>query len=201
MRRVSLIRSLRYITLGFDMLSQDEYLEKVNPIRQPVQSDTVCGLDFLNEWLKLEEDSFGKPINMVPDFQRGHVWTHDQQTKFIENVLRGLVDKSGLTIRFNHPTKEALNHTNDITCEIICLDGLQRLESLKQFLAGNILPFGMSYAEIPRVFIRNIRIHFQIYDFTNRSDILAFYLDINSGGTPHSNEEIQRVQSLLAESL
>jgi len=38
-----------------------------------------------------------------------------------------------------------------------------------------------------------------IHGFTKRSDLLNHYLSINSGGTPHSAEELDRVRALLAE--
>lgn len=36
-----------------------------------------------------------------------------------------------------------------------------------------------------------------IHTFTRRADLLQHYLDLNTGGTPHSAEEIARVRGLL----
>ncbi len=42
------------------------------------------------------------------------------------------------------------------------------------------------------------RLQFAIHNFANRADLLRYYLAINSGGTPHSTSEIERVKGLLA---
>ena len=59
------------------------------------------------EWNHLEhtlsrwEDREGglTALDLNPDFQRGHVWTPEQQTKYIEYVLSG--GTSGKDIYFN----------------------------------------------------------------------------------------------------
>ena len=50
----------------------------------------------IDTWIREE----GLQLN--PDFQRGHVWSEDQQVKFIEYVLRG--GKSGKILYFNNPS-------------------------------------------------------------------------------------------------
>lgn len=43
----------------------------------------VSYVNFINEQIK------NYNLNMNPEFQRGHVWTIDQQEKYIEFILRG----------------------------------------------------------------------------------------------------------------
>ena len=52
---------------------------------------------FFMEWLDRLINEEGLQLN--PDFQRGHVWTEDQQVKFLEFILRG--GKTGRT-PFHH---------------------------------------------------------------------------------------------------
>jgi hypothetical protein len=40
-------------------------------------------------------------LNLLPDFQRGHKWSEEQQILFVESVLRGAVTTAGLLIQFN----------------------------------------------------------------------------------------------------
>lgn len=39
-------------------------------------------------------------------------------------------------------------------------------------------------------------IRFEFYEFDTYAELLKFYLDFNSGGTVHSNEEIQRISEM-----
>jgi len=57
-------------------------------------------LEYLPKWLEDMTKELG--LEMNPDFQRGHVWTEDQQCKYIEFLLRG--GKSGRDIYFNYPS-------------------------------------------------------------------------------------------------
>lgn len=52
----------------------------------------------LSDW----ENRYGT-VELNPDFQRGNVWTKDQQTKFIESLLANSVSSSGLILHFNSP--------------------------------------------------------------------------------------------------
>ncbi|WP_196247266.1 hypothetical protein [Stutzerimonas decontaminans] len=40
-------------------------------------------------------------LDLCPDFQRGHVWSAEQQRHFIENCLRAVVPTSAFLIQFN----------------------------------------------------------------------------------------------------
>jgi hypothetical protein len=143
-------------------------------------------------------------FDLNPDFQRGHVWTIAQQQHFIENVLRGIVTQAGLSVQFNCPNWENFDYQGDLPPGLQCIDGLQRITAILNFLAGEIRPFGLTVRELDDSVYsmrRSIfRISFAVHHFESKSDLLKHYLDLNTGGTPHSQAEIDRVHAMLAES-
>lgn len=158
------------------------------------------------EWRSLEwglgsyERDYG--LNLLPDFQRGHVWTARQQAHFIENVMRGVIPTASLLIQFNCPHWDDSDYAGELPREMQIIDGLQRLTAVREFMAGRVHPFGLpieAFAGTP--FDPRLRTSYRfrvaIHTFTRRADLLQHYLDINTGGTPHSDDEIERVQGLL----
>lgn len=140
-------------------------------------------------------------VDLDPDFQRGHVWTADQQRHFIENVLRGVVASSGFLIQFNCPNWESDDYRGDLPLGMQCVDGLQRITAVREFLADRVRPFGLGIDDLAgSSFSVKSRYRFRvaIHNFRTRADLLQHYLDLNAGGTPHSPDEIKRVQGLLA---
>ena len=58
------------------------------------------GFKYFSKTIQEYIDEQGLILN--PDFQRGHVWTEEQQEKYIEYVLKG--GTSGKEIFFNNPS-------------------------------------------------------------------------------------------------
>ena len=56
-------------------------------------------LDYIECWLDRMKNKFGLELNL--DFQRGNVWTEEQQIAFVEFMLRG--GKSSMVIYSNCP--------------------------------------------------------------------------------------------------
>lgn len=139
-------------------------------------------------------------LEMCPDFQRGHVWSPEQQIHFIENCLRGVVATNGYLIQFNSPSWGDEGADTDLDPGLQCLDGLQRFTAVTEFVKGNIKPFGLDLAELANTQFSPKRMYMKVavHGFTRRADLLEHYLAINAGGTPHSSEEIERVQNLLS---
>jgi hypothetical protein len=193
---------------------QEQAEEKANRVRffenngrlrdiiKPLRSCTyTCDIGwrrmdgFLARW---EEDYGGMRLN--PDFQRGHVWTEAQQLHYIENALRGVVPQAAFIMQLNCPNFETYNFKGDLEQGFECIDGLQRLTAVQKFLGGDIKPFGLSLDDFTHssycMKSCTYRFHIEVFTFTNRSDLLQHYIDINTGGTPHSAEEIERVREL-----
>lgn len=131
-------------------------------------------------------------LDLNPDFQRGHVWTAEQQSAYIEFVLRG--GKSGLDLYFNHPT-----WMNSFEGQMVCVDGLQRITAIRKFFNDEVPVFGGYVASqidgVRRSMKYNVRIH--INSLPTRKEVLRWYIEFNDGGTPHSKEEIDRVRALM----
>lgn len=133
-------------------------------------------------------------LQMVPDFQRGHVWTEEQQISYVEFLLQG--GSTGRDFYFNHPQwNEVIKVERG---EFVCVDGLQRITALKRFLKNEIRVFGLFLREFEDD-IKMVRGKFTIHinDLKTKEEVLKWYLEMNSGGTPHSKEEIERVQRML----
>lgn len=157
------------------------------------------GCERMLTWLA---DGSGAPVELEPDFQRGHIWSPEQQRHFIENVFRGVVDQAGLSLRFNAPGWET-TPTGDLPATVQCVDGLQRLTAVRRFLTGEVKPFGLPVEAFDRSPFQvrgpsnRFRFRVMVYTFQKRADLLQCYLDLNAGGSPHTEAEIDRVRVLL----
>ena len=153
------------------------------------------GWDFLEEQI----DSYVKESNLQlePDFQRGHVWTTEQQVKYVEFCLKG--GKSSRNLLFNNPN---WSHDKSETYnDFVLVDGLQRLTAVLKFLRNELVVFNNNYfkdfTDKPRVTLRGQRFHIYINDLSSKKEVLQWYLDLNSGGVIHSEEELNKVKSML----
>lgn len=154
----------------------------------------------LEEYAK-DAKTMGGTLEINPDFQRGHVWTRDKQEAYIENLFRGLAPA---TLRFNCAGWQGLKKTGDLNPgDIVCIDGLQRLTAVREFMAGNITVFGGKTAQdlkgssFDPSRSTSWRISVEMFEIPTRAELLQFYLDINRGGVVHAPEELERVEGLL----
>lgn len=132
-------------------------------------------------------------LDLDPDFQRSHVWNQTQQSRYVEYIMRG--GYAGKEIYWNCTT---WNDRHDTPIQIV--DGKQRLEAVRAFLRGDIDAFGHKIHEYSdRIFrVHLCRFTFYINSLRTRKEVLQWYLDINRGGTPHTEDEIEKVRRLLA---
>ena len=134
-------------------------------------------------------------LELNPDFQRGHVWTEQQQIAFVEYVLRG--GKSGLVVYLNDPNWTSTS-TKPSDTGFTCVDGLQRITAVTKFVDDEIPAFGYLCSEFTgkmHVCTQTMRIN--VNNLPTRADVLRWYLEMNSGGTPHTESELERVRGLL----
>lgn len=128
-----------------------------------------------------------------PDFQRGHVWTQDKQIAFVEYLLRG--GKSSRDIYFNCP---GWMYNFDGPMQLV--DGKQRIEAALAFLRGDFKVFGSYYSEFTdRIRMANAHFIFHVNDLKTRAEVLQWYLDLNSGGMMHTDDELNKVKVMLVE--
>ena len=171
----------------------------ISPLPAP-QYTIDCQFASIERQLSNYQKDWG--LNLDPDFQRGHVWTTEQRIAFVEGMFRGTVGESQRVIQFNAPHWNNDKHGGDLPDEIQIIDGLQRLTAVRRFLAGEFCIFNglcVDDFEGSRYSVKMgfHRLRFAIHSFAFRHDLLRYYLDINTGGTPHSQDEIERVRRLL----
>lgn len=144
----------------------------------------------LEDWAEEAGGEFGG-LDLDPDYQRGHVWTPEQQVAYVEYTLMG--GEVGRRITWNSP--DWMGSWKRPT-ELV--DGKQRLEAVRSFLRDEIPAFGAKFSEYTdKLRMMGPRFEFQICKLDTREEILQLYLNINAGGTPHTQDELDRVRALL----
>lgn len=135
---------------------------------------------------------------LEPDFQRGHVWTKEQKIKYVEFLLKG--GKSARIIYFNAPWwKGNKSDYDNVYHDFVIVDGLQRLTAVLDFLQNRIQVFGLYRNEFEGRIPIDIDLIFNVNNLKTRAAVLQWYIEMNSGGTPHTTKEIERVKKLLEE--
>ena len=130
------------------------------------------------------------PLNIDPDFQRGHVWTEAQQIAYLEFKFSG--SSGSNEIQLNCP-----GWMNDFRGPFELVDGKQRLNAVLKFLKNEIKIFGYLRKEIEGRIPSYCEFVFHINNLSNRYDVLKWYIELNSGGTPHTQEELNKVKKLI----
>jgi hypothetical protein len=148
------------------------------------------GLEYAVHWIEQEIKENGLQLN--PDFQRGNVWTEEQQIKYIEYLLKG--GKSARVIYFNQP-----GWMRDFQGDFVCVDGLQRITAVIRFIKNEIPAFGIYYKDFEDKIPLDVDLLFNVNNLKTRKEVLQWYIEFNSGGTVHTEEEINRVKKLLEE--
>lgn len=151
-------------------------------------------LEGLTRWIESEEE-MGLQLN--PKFQRGHIWTEEQQITFIEYYLRG--GNSGRILYFNSPSWHR-SVPEGAYNEYVCVDGLQRITAIQKFINNEIKVFGSYFEEYKdKIRISSHTMKVNVNDLKTEKEVLQWYIDINAGGTPHTKEEIEKVEKIIKE--
>jgi hypothetical protein len=130
-------------------------------------------------------------LNLEPEFQRLHVWTPLQQTKFIEYILQG--GMSGREIYFN-----CTGWMKDFRGPFVIVDGKQRLHAVREFLTNKVPIFGGNYCkDIQGRLPFGAQFIFCVNDLNTHAEVIRWYLEMNTGGTPHTAEEIAKAELIL----
>lgn len=128
-------------------------------------------------------------LDINPDFQREHVWTEEQQIAWLEFFIRG--GKSGKDIYFNQADWMA-----NFKEPFVLVDGKQRIQAAKRFFNNEIPVFGYYRHQFTdKLYSNTVTIH--VNTLKTHKEVIQWYIEFNSGGTPHTKEEIERVKKLL----
>lgn len=127
-------------------------------------------------------------LELEPWFQRGHVWTEDQQVRYVEAKLRGSVPHD--IIRCN-----CVGWMGSYKGPYVLVDGLQRVTAARKFLAGDLRVYGHTVDELGGIgkLPNWVEFIWTVNNLKNERDWLRWYVEINSGGTPHTDDELNKV--------
>jgi hypothetical protein len=159
--------------------------------------------DALEDWITSHQNiGHGMAdLDLDPDFQRGHVWTPEQQISFVEFMLQG--GKGSNEIRFN-----CVGWMRSMQGPFVLVDGKQRIEAARKFMrhdlgvfASKEKPEGYNLCDFEDAEKLGWGIDFvmMINNLPTRKAVLQWYLEINSGGVVHTKQELDKVRHLLSE--
>jgi len=149
------------------------------------------------DWINRHDKEYGSKLNLNPSFQRSHVWTQTQQIEWLEFFLRG--GKTGRVIYLNKPDWQAHRFYKKGTYnEFVVVDGKQRLEACRRFLENEIKVFNSFYSEYTdKIRMMRASLRINVNTLQTEREVIQWYLQMNTGGTPHTQEEINKVKKLL----
>ena len=131
-------------------------------------------------------------LDLDPDFQRGHVWSVARQRSYVEFVLKG--GQSGRDLLFN-----CVGWNSPETGEYVLVDGKQRVQAVTSFLSNELAVFSGNFLEdfTDRLVARRPSFVIHINDLPTKAQVLTWYLEVNTGGVPHTEDELDKVRKLL----
>lgn len=166
-------------------------MKKFSAIKKFIRSHYHIDVDWEHILSWIADHKKWDNLELNPDFQRGYVWTRKQQISYVEHIL-----KNGLTgreIYFNCPDWMA-----SFEGPMVCVDGLQRITAVQAFMGNKIKAFGTYRKEYIDSFVPlYAAFSININNLVNRSDILQWYIDLNTTGKRHTPKQIEKVKNLL----
>lgn len=177
----------------WESLSEEEkaLFNKINPFLKEEDLFYTVKASQLNteiERLKEEATSRGGFFELNPIYQRDNSkWNKKQKIAYIENLVRNIAP---VEFKFNRNKSE----------EMTCIDGLQRITAILDFINGEFLVFGdmdLLALSKTRFSLSRRNLVFKLYSFQENIDLYHFYLKLNEGGTQHSKVDIDKVKRLI----
>jgi len=141
-----------------------------------------------------EEKSYVEYI--VPEWQRGHVWTEEQQIAYIEYCFTApLQGGSATEIIIAEQYFIGNGSDEDFHVKVFLVDGLQRTTAVRRFLKGEIKAFGKTHDQYDFRGAVDFRVH--MLKVKSEKEAIALYLSLNGTGTPHTEEELDKAKKFL----
>lgn len=178
-------------------------LQDITPYIGPTDHQENVSGNSIERFIEGQRKDIG--VDLDPDFQRGHVWTDENRTRFVEHLLRG--GQHGRTIVWNSPSysHRRVRTDSDLPSTLVLVDGKQRLSAITRFLADELPVFGgnllsdfdpTSRNDITISTSPHLRLTMHVHGLQYRRELLDFYLQLNEGAIAHSREELDRVRAL-----
>lgn len=157
-----------------------------DPVRLGDLAQTLIGAAHFH-WENAPAERHGRRRIMgyaLPPWQRGLVWTDEQNTRFLESAWRGL--NLGTYTVNQDPIHEG-------PLDYLLIDGQQRMNALERYFSNEFPVFGYTWDAVTDVDRRGFLMsrHFASY-ITNTDDeayLREYYNLSNFGGTPHDADE------------
>ena len=138
-------------------------------------------------------------VLIIPDYQRGLVWTKKQKQNLIMSILMG--NPIGDFVFGRTVDRDRNGEYSGIKITWTVIDGQQRLNAIKEFV-GNVfpLPDGKYFKDLKywdvREFLTSYNINaLHITGLTYEQEV-EVYWNRNFGGTAHSRAELDRIKKL-----
>lgn len=148
----------------------------------------------------IEDYIKNEDLDLNPEFQREYVWNEAQKEAYVEFLLRD--GRSSRDILFNCASWSKYDLDFDakdpILNRMVIVDGKQRLNAVMAFLKNELKAFGYYKSEFGGTLRTTHFLTFHVNSLKTRKDILQWYLELNSGGTVHSDEELNKVRKMLS---
>lgn len=174
--------------------------EIILPLKQPDRTVDIEAF-YLDERLKTWGERYGG-LEIYPDFQRGNDWEQVDQILYIENLLRGNIDRKGKTILINVVGFSTEIPKTNIEHAVTILDGLQRYTAIEAFKKGEFRIFGglsIQDLEFSKYHLQEFELHLAVYNFSDKVELLKFYKMINQTGKAHKQSEFDRIDNMIDE--
>lgn len=170
--------------------------EDIKPFTRDANYRVNVSWKYLEEWID-DHKNLLTNINLDPDFQRAHVWDEKKQIAYVEYRLRK--GMSGKEIYWNHPTWGRFTKAQKgEKLELVLVDGKQRIEAVRKFMRNELKVFGYYINEYSdKIPLLGVDFIMCVNDLPTRAQVLQWYIEMNSGGVVHTEEEIDKVKALL----
>jgi len=146
---------------------------------------------YLESWLD-HNSSEGTTLEMDPEYQRGYVWSDEQKTAYCEYTLKG--GMSGQDIFWN-----CASWMKKFDSPVEIVDGKQRISAVLDFLHNKIKVFGHYYKDFEdRLDPIEPRFTFHVNDLEDPIEVVQWYLDMNTGGSIHTEKDLKPAREMLA---
>lgn len=173
----------------------------VIPVKHQQESDLTSAATIQSQHLRFSQSLLWAVINRIlsgdavasSEYQRDYVWSDEDKDRYLDSVFTGREIGRFVFVRRTHPDKDQV------------LDGKQRLSALTELLLGYRSYKGLFWDQMSsqdRNYVANRTAQVcEVCERTlGRSGLLQLFLNLNAAGVPQTEQHLQHVRDLLAES-